>query len=233
MERRRIRYLQAMGITPWLLRGEADDDCADDPAPGQIVVDPRSGSDIASMDWKLLRDTALDCHRCPLSQSRTKVVFGVGSLTADWLFVGEAPGAEEDKRGEPFVGRAGQLLDAMLRALGLSREQAYIANVLKCRPPSNRDPQPAETETCAPFLNRQIELIKPKVIVAVGRIAAQRLLASDMPVGRMRGKIYHYGEHQTPLVVTYHPAYLLRRPGEKAKSWQDLLLAKAASQTTA
>ena len=233
MERRRIRYLQAMGITPWLLRGEADDDCADDPAPGQIVVDPRSDSDIASMDWELLRDTALDCHRCPLSQSRTKVVFGVGSLTADWLFVGEAPGAEEDKRGEPFVGRAGQLLDAMLRALGLSREQAYIANVLKCRPPSNRDPQPAETETCAPFLNRQIELIKPKVIVAVGRIAAQRLLASDMPVGRMRGKIYHYGEHQTPLVVTYHPAYLLRRPGEKAKSWQDLLLAKAASQTTA
>ena len=233
MERRRIRYLQAMGITPWLLRGEADDDCADDPAPGQIAIDPRSDSDIASMDWELLRDTALDCRRCPLSQSRTKVVFGVGSLTADWLFVGEAPGAEEDKRGEPFVGRAGQLLDAMLRALGLSREQAYIANVLKCRPPNNRDPQPAETETCAPFLNRQIELIKPKVIVAVGRISAQRLLASDMPVGRMRGKIYHYGEHQTPLVVTYHPAYLLRRPGEKAKSWQDLLLAKAASQTTA
>ena len=227
MEERRIRYLQAMGITPWLLRGEPGDDSAQD-QPG---VDPRLGSDIASMDWGLLRDTALECRRCPLNQSRTKVVFGVGSQTADWLFVGEAPGAEEDKRGEPFVGRAGQLLDAMLRALGLAREQVYIANVLKCRPPDNRDPQPVETETCAPFLNRQIELIQPKVIVAVGRIAAQRLLATDSPVGRMRGKIYRYGEHQTPLVVTYHPAYLLRRPGEKAKSWQDLLLAKAASQT--
>jgi DNA polymerase len=224
MEERRIRYLQAMGITPWLLRGEPGDDPGQDSPCGNLGSD----ADIASMDWGLLRETALECRRCPLSQSRTKVVFGVGSLTADWLFVGEAPGVEEDKRGEPFVGRAGQLLDAMLRALGLSREQAYIANVLKCRPPDNRDPQPAETETCAPFLNRQIELIRPKVIVAVGRVAAQRLLANNTPVGRMRGRIYRYGEHKIPLVVTYHPAYLLRRPGEKAKSWQDLLLAKAA-----
>jgi uracil-DNA glycosylase family 4 len=226
MEERRIRYLQAMGITPWLLRGDNDDDTTID-----IASEPDPA--IADMDWGLLRETALGCRRCPLNQSRTNVVFGVGSLTADWLFVGEAPGAEEDKLGEPFVGRSGQLLDAMLRALGLSREQAYIANVLKCRPPENRDPQTVEMNTCAPFLNRQIELIQPRVIVAVGRVAAQRLLATDIAVGRLRGKIHRYGERQTPLVVTYHPAYLLRRPGEKAKSWQDLLIAKAVCQTTA
>jgi DNA polymerase len=225
MEDQRIRYLQAMGITPWLLR-----DGQGDPGGDPIEDDTRLHQDVAGLDWPSLREAALDCRRCALCESRTNVVFGLGSETADWLFVGEAPGAEEDKRGEPFVGRAGQLLDAMLRALGLSRDQVYIANVLKCRPPNNRDPKPAESETCSPFLNRQIELIQPKVIVAVGRVAAQRLLAIDEAVGRMRGKIHHYGDREIPLVVTYHPAYLLRRPGEKAKSWQDLLLAKNASR---
>ena len=229
MEERRIRYLQTMGITPWLLRGRNDDDAVE-AAPAN--PDPETEAGIAGMGWELLRKTALECRRCPLNESRTRVVFGVGSHSADWLFVGEAPGAEEDRRGEPFVGRAGQLLDAMLHALELDRERAYIANVLKCRPPGNRDPLPEEAATCAPFLNRQIELIQPKVIVAVGRVAAQRLLDSDTPVGRLRGKIYPYGERRTPLVVTYHPAYLLRRPGEKAKAWKDLVLAKSACQTT-
>jgi DNA polymerase len=141
-------------------------------------------------------------------------VFGVGSRKSDWLVIGEAPGAEEDRRGEPFVGRAGQLLDAMLKAIGLSREaNVYIANVLKSRPPGNRDPKPEEVAACMPYLMGQIRLLQPKVILAVGRIAAQNLLATDMPLGRLRGKVHHFGELNTPLIVTYHPAYLLRTPG--------------------
>lgn len=217
-----------MGITPWLMRHAdpataADEaeiiDCSDAPAIESDTVD------LDSLGWTALQDTARECRRCPLHEGRSQVVFGVGDPQADWLFVGEAPGAEEDLRGEPFVGRAGKLLDEMLRAVGMAREQVYIANVLKCRPPDNRDPQPAESDTCAPFLTRQIDLIRPKVIIAVGKFAAHRLLETDAPVGRMRGKIHHYGAGRVPVVVTYHPAYLLRRPGEKAKSWQDLLLA--------
>jgi DNA polymerase len=177
------------------------------------------------MDLEQLRQTVAVCQRCPLHESRNQAVFGVGSPSADWMIIGEAPGAEEDRLGEPFVGRAGRLLDAMLTALGESRETVYIANVLKCRPPNNRDPGPDEAERCAPYLERQITLIRPRVILALGRVAAQRLLESDGSLGRMRGQVFHYGEDRTPVIVTYHPAYLLRRPGEKGKVWRDLLLA--------
>jgi DNA polymerase len=142
------------------------------------------------------------------------------------MIIGEAPGAEEDRRGEPFVGRAGQLLDSMLRALGPGRGQVYIANVLKCRPPGNRDPRPEEAASCRPYLERQIELITPTLIIAVGRIAAQTLLETDQPLGKLRGRIHALGPRQWPVIVTYHPAYLLRSPGEKRKAWQDLLFAR-------
>jgi DNA polymerase len=150
----------------------------------------------------------------------------VGNRNAEWMVIGEAPGAEEDKQGEPFVGRAGQLLNAMLRAIGLPREQVFIANILKCRPPSNRDPQPEEVAQCLPYLEQQIALVKPRILLAVGRIAAQNLLASDTPIGKLRGQLHHFGSAQTPLVVTYHPAYLLRSPGEKRKAWEDLKFAR-------
>jgi DNA polymerase len=153
-------------------------------------------------------------------------VFGVGSLHADWLVVGEAPGAEEDRAGEPFVGRAGQLLNAMLRAIGLAREQVYIANVLKCRPPHNRDPQAVETAECLPYLERQIALLKPKIMLGVGRIAAQNLLQTDVSLARLRQKVHRFGASGVPLVVTYHPAYLLRTPADKRKAWEDLKFAR-------
>jgi DNA polymerase len=151
-------------------------------------------------------------------------VFGVGNVHADLLVIGEAPGADEDRQGEPFVGRAGQLLNAMLGAIHLPRADVYIANILKCRPPSNRDPKPEEAEACMPYLERQIAFIEPKVILAVGRIAAQWLLQSDQPIGRLRGTVHSYGTASTPLVASYHPAYLLRSPLAKAKAWEDLVL---------
>lgn len=182
---------------------------------------------VAQLDWEALQARVAACTVCKeLARQRTQTVFGVGDPQADWLFIGEAPGAEEDRRGEPFVGRAGQLLENMLAALGLRRgENVYIANILKCRPPGNRDPSPAETAACRPFLDRQIDLIRPRVIVALGRIAAQSLLDSNAPLGRLRGR-----EHELrgiPLVVTYHPAYLLRSPADKARAWSDLLHARA------
>jgi DNA polymerase len=212
MDPRRARYLEAMGVTRWVSRH----------APS-AVPDPEPV--VAEMDLQQLRQTVAVCRRCPLHESRTQAVFGVGSPSADWMIIGEAPGAEEDRLGEPFVGRAGQLLDAMLKALGQSRETVYIANVLKCRPPNNRDPRPEEAEKCAPYLERQITLVRPRIILALGRVAAQRLLETDSPLSRMRGRVFHYGEDRTPVIVTYHPAYLLRRPGEKGKVWLDLLLA--------
>ena len=151
----------------------------------------------------------------------------MGNERAEWLVIGEAPGAEEDRQGEPFVGRAGQLLNAMLLAIGLPRDTVYIANVLKCRPPGNRDPRPEEVSNCLPFLSRQVELLKPKIILVVGRIAAQNLLATDVPLARLRGKLHHFGPADTPLVVTYHPAYLLRTPADKRKAWEDLKFARA------
>ena len=183
-------------------------------------------------DWAALRDSVAACTRCTLHQSRTQTVFGVGSQSADWMIVGEAPGQEEDRRGEPFVGRAGKLLDEMLRAVGLDRGSVFIANILKCRPPNNRDPASDEAASCRQFLERQIELVAPKIILAAGRIAAQHLLNTDAPVGRMRGQKHYLGDGQLPVVVTYHPAYLLRSPTQKSKAWQDLLLARQLLEGT-
>lgn len=176
------------------------------------------------LGWDELEARVAGCTDCPLHRTRTQTVFGVGSRTADWMIVGEAPGAEEDRRGEPFVGRAGKLLDEMLRAVGLDRSTVFIANVLKCRPPNNRDPAAAEAAACRAHLERQIELVGPRLILAVGRVAAQRLLGVDQPVGRMRGQTHDLGG--TPLIVTYHPAYLLRSPSQKRKVWLDLCRAK-------
>jgi len=185
---------------------------------------------IAAMPWLALREAVARCTACGLCQSRRQAVFGVGNRAARWMFVGEAPGAEEDRQGEPFVGRAGQLLTSMLRALGLEREDVYIANVLKCRPPGNRDPRPEEARACRGYLERQIELVDPALIVAVGRVAAQTLLETDAALARLRGRVHGLGLRQRPLMVIYHPAYLLRSPGEKRKAWLDLIQAKQVFQ---
>ena len=176
--------------------------------------------DVSGLNWDALAYRVAHCQACVLQQSRKNTVFGVGAQNADLMVIGEAPGAEEDRQGEPFVGRAGQLLNAMLLAIGLQRKQVYIANILKCRPPDNRDPRPEEVIKCEPFLRRQVALVRPKVILAVGRVAAQNLLKSEEAVGRMRGKVHRFDD--IPLVVSYHPAYLLRAPDQKAKAWQDL-----------
>jgi uracil-DNA glycosylase family 4 len=179
-------------------------------------------------DWEGLRAAVAGCERCKLCQTRTNTVFGVGDINAPLMVVGEGPGADEDAQGEPFVGRAGKLLDEMLKSIDRSRQapesdrSVFIANVVKCRPPGNRDPEPDEVEACRPYLDQQLRLVKPRLIVALGRIAAQRLLDTDAPLSKLRGPLYAYGENKTPVLVTYHPAYLLRSPGEKAKSWQDL-----------
>jgi DNA polymerase len=176
-------------------------------------------------DWQTLRKQVKACQKCGLRAGCTQTVFGVGAQQADMLVIGEAPGADEDRRGEPFVGRAGQLLNAMLLAMGYQREAVFIANIVKCRPPGNRDPKPDEALRCEPYLKSQIDLINPQVILAVGRIAAQNLLKSDIPVGKLRGRVHSFGMQKIPLVVTYHPAYLLRSPEQKGKAWQDLQLA--------
>ena len=173
--------------------------------------------------WETLRERVTHCQKCNLHKGRTQTVFGVGDQCADWMVIGEAPGAEEDRQGLPFVGRAGKLLDSMLLAIGLTREQVFIANILKCRPPRNRDPQTEEVSACINYLQQQIQLIKPKIILAVGRIAAQNLLQMDTPIGRMRGQCYQYDN--IPVIVSYHPAYLLRSPLQKRGAWQDLQLA--------
>ncbi|KAF7600328.1 MAG: DNA polymerase III [Candidatus Dactylopiibacterium carminicum] len=181
---------------------------------------------LADMGWDDLAATVAACQRCGLCQRRKQTVLGVGDHQADWMLVGEGPGAEEDARGEPFVGAAGKLLDAMLAALGMQRgENVYIANAVKCRPPGNRTPEAAEIDACKPYLLRQIELVRPRLIVAMGRPAAQALLARELKIGAARGKVFHFGE--TPLVVTYHPAYLLRNPLDKARAWEDLCFAQA------
>ena len=238
-EQRRRGYLSLLGIPLWVARQAPPaatvpvqpetEALPENPqaAPPQVETKKaqavRAAPQIADMDWRGLQQAVAGCERCELHATRTQTVFGVGHQDAQWLFVGEAPGAEEDRLGEPFVGRAGQLLNAMLAALGLKREQVYIANVLKCRPPQNRDPQPQEVQQCEPYLLRQIELLRPSIIVALGRHAAHSLLKTDLPLGRLRGHAQQY--HHTPLVVTYHPAYLLRNPADKAKAWQDLCLA--------
>jgi uracil-DNA glycosylase family 4 len=178
-------------------------------------------------DWSVLRERVAACVACDLCKTRTQTVFGVGNTRPEWLVIGEAPGAEEDRKGEPFVGAAGQLLNAMLLAIGLPRETVFIANILKCRPPANRDPNPEQVTRCLPYLSNQIALLKPKIILAVGRIAAQNLLATDAPLARLRGKLHQFGEANTPMVATYHPAYLLRTPADKRKAWDDLKFARA------
>ena len=215
-EQQRRAYLEAIGIDVWVPRGEAEAEVeVHDDAPVSAADD---------LDWNALRATVAGCTRCSLHQTRTQTVFGVGDPNADWMFIGEAPGAEEDRRGEPFVGRSGQLLDQMLAAIGQSRQSVFIANIIKCRPPNNRDPKPEEASACRAYLERQIEIVNPRIIIAVGKIAAQNLLGTDSPVGRMRGKRHSFGN--VPLVVTYHPAYLLRSPSQKRKSWDDLCLAR-------
>jgi DNA polymerase len=223
-EARRREYLKALDIDVYSLRGNEQTSETGNEAP----LD-----DASSMDWDGLCGEVAACTRCSLHQTRTQTVFGVGNRQADWMIVGEAPGQEEDLRGEPFVGRAGKLLDEMLLSLGLDRGSVFIANILKCRPPNNRDPSVEEAASCRRYLDRQIELVAPKIILAVGRIAAQRLLESDAPVGRMRGREYRLGDSQLPVVVTYHPAYLLRSPTQKRKVWSDLILARRVLQETA
>jgi uracil-DNA glycosylase family 4 len=197
-------------------------------SPQDIVEVPSSTEArpaVSTLDWPELREQVAACTACDeLVANRTQTVFGVGNPQAELLVIGEAPGADEDRQGEPFVGRAGQLLNAMLAAIGLQRGQVYIANVLKCRPPNNRDPKVEEADACAAFLQRQIALLQPKVILVVGRIAAQNLLHTDAPLGKLRGQ-RHRLENGVPVVVTYHPAYLLRSPQEKRKAWSDLCLA--------
>ncbi len=185
---------------------------------------------ISQMNWDQLKAAVSQCVACPLSQTRTQTVFGVGDENADWLFVGEGPGAREDEIGEPFVGQAGKLLDQMLAAIQLKRgEGVYIANIVKCRPPNNRNPTLSEARQCEPYLTRQIALIKPKLIVALGKVAAQNLLDRDDSISSLRGKVHEYSG--IPLIVTYHPAYLLRSLPDKAKAWKDLCFARSTMQS--
>lgn len=222
-ERERLEYLGALGIDVWVPREQAGQSVPD-------VVEVTVTADGPVPEWTELQASVAGCTRCPLHQSRTQTVFGVGNQNADWMIIGEAPGAEEDRRGEPFVGRAGKLLDEMLRAVGLDRSTVFITNILKCRPPGNRDPAADEAAACRGYLERQIELIKPRLILAVGRIAAQQLLHTDSPLGRLRGRAHSLPNGQVPLVVTYHPAYLLRSPAQKRKVWEDLCLARQIVQ---
>jgi DNA polymerase len=234
----RAAILQELGIAPaWRIRraplgivtreaiaSPADDAAASAAAGGDAPVDERRAR-IASLAFEALAPDIAACRACGLCTTRKRTVPGVGAAEAQWMFVGEAPGAEEDAQGEPFVGAAGQLLDNMLAALRLSRESdVFIANVLKCRPPNNRAPAPLEVDACRPYLDRQVALVAPRLIVALGRSAACTLLDIDAPVASLRNRVHRY--RGTPLVVTYHPAYLLRNPADKAKVWEDLLFAR-------
>ncbi|HTY48681.1 MAG TPA: uracil-DNA glycosylase [Steroidobacteraceae bacterium] len=245
---RRSAYLSALGVDEWRLRWPADpihavatvqlaptlpadgaqgaQGAQEVPPPATRSAATRSADETGA--WAALRAEVAACTRCPLHATRTQGVLGVGDVHAQWMVIGEAPGAEEDRLGEPFVGRAGKLLDAMLFAIGLKRgDNLYIANVLKSRPPNNRDPAPAEVAACRPYLERQIALIRPRLMLAVGRIAAQNLLGTTDSLARLRGRVHHFGELNTPLIVTYHPAYLLRTPADKRKAWEDLKFARS------
>lgn len=228
----RLQYLTAMGVDVWVSRYQAQAEMVEtlDVQSPSVLLDStlsaRSDTDAA---WKDLQHEVSMCRACGLCETRTQTVFGVGDRQADWLLIGEAPGQNEDLQGEPFVGRAGQLLNEMLRAIGLRREQVYIANMLKCRPPNNRDPQRDEVVACQVFLQRQIALIKPKIILAVGRIAAQNLLNTQQPLSRLRVMLHRL--EGVPVTVVHHPAYLLRSPTEKAKAWEDLQFALSVFQS--
>jgi DNA polymerase len=245
MSARRDRVLREMGLAPlWRLRGPSSEAAVAPPpalpvteapaapalipvpAPLPVAVGDDRLSRIAAMEWPQLRQAVAECRACRLCEQRKQVVPGVGDTAADWLFVGEGPGAEEDERGEPFVGQAGKLLDNMLAAIGLQRgTDVYIANAVKCRPPGNRTPEPQETAACFPFLERQIALIAPRLIVALGRPAAQTLLGTEVKIAAARGRPFEF--RGIPLIVTYHPAYLLRNLPDKAKAWEDLCFARA------
>ena len=244
-EARRLAYLDALGIPVWVPRARRGADSVRSAHPTDTVCEARPAASadaacalctdspgerapaataVSTLDWPALRERVAACTACALHATRTQTVFGVGDEHAPLMIIGEAPGADEDRQGEPFVGRAGQLLTAMLRAIGLDRGQVYIANVLKCRPPGNRNPSLDEAAACEGFLRRQIALIAPRLILLVGGIAARNLLGTDTPVGKLRGIVHHVGADRVPCLVTYHPAYLLRQPEEKAKAWQDLQL---------
>ncbi|MEM5385293.1 uracil-DNA glycosylase family protein [Paraburkholderia phymatum] len=204
-----------------------DDLPTEPPSHAEAQVARQALTAVDTLDWNALEERVSACERCRLCEKRTNTVFGVGDREADWMLIGEAPGENEDKQGEPFVGQAGKLLDNMLRSLGLARGMnVYIANVIKCRPPGNRNPEPDEVARCEPYLQRQVALVKPKLIVALGRFAAQSLLKTEASISSLRGRVHEY--EGVPVVVTYHPAYLLRSLGDKAKSWQDLCLARDA-----
>lgn len=242
MSSRRELFLEEMGLTPlWRLRtsgagdaaaGTQSANAAAAPAGTAAAAAPHSAIDtderaarIARMDWSELKATVAACTDCGLRKTCTQTVFGVGDEQAEWLLVGEAPGADEDARGEPFVGQAGKLLDGMLAGIALKRgNNVYIANVLKCRPPGNRNPEHAEVAQCSPYLARQVELIRPRLILAMGRFACQTLLATDASIASLRGRVHRY--RGVPLIVTYHPAYLLRSLHDKAKAWEDLCFAR-------
>lgn len=238
----RLKYLKALDIDVWQSRSRpavaarvavpepaTSEPVASAPAmPIAAVPEPARQDSVAGLDWTELEQRVRHCTACELHRTRTRPVFGVGNTRAQWMVIGEAPGADEDRQGEPFVGRAGQLLNSMLKAMGLQREQVYIANILKSRPPGNRDPKADEVTACIPYLYRQIELINPYLLLCVGRIAAQTLLNTETPIGKLRGKLHAINTGQSasrPMIVTYHPAYLLRSPVEKRKAWSDLVLA--------
>ena len=214
---RREAILAEMGLAPiWRLRRES-------PRVDEAQAQAPAGAD-AAKDWVELKQLVSGCVKCGLHKTRTQTVFGVGDPSAQWMLIGEAPGAEEDRLGDPFVGQAGRLLDNMLAAVGLDRSKnVYIANVLKCRPPGNRNPEPEEVAKCSPHLLRQIELVNPKLLLAMGRFAAQTLLETDASIASLRGRVHRYAGR--PCIVTYHPAYLLRNLPDKAKAWADLVFA--------
>ncbi|MGK0298905.1 MAG: uracil-DNA glycosylase family 4 [Gammaproteobacteria bacterium] len=216
---RQKKYLKLMNIDIWRSRESGDDEILSEKTDEDQLPSPL---DDKSEQWNNLKNQVSGCNKCVLHQSRNQTVFGSGSETADWMLIGEAPGAEEDRLGEPFVGKAGMLLTSMLNAIGLKREQVFIANILKCRPPNDRDPAANEVVRCGDYLRKQILYIKPKIILAVGSIAAQNLLDTDVPFDKLRGKVYEYSDLEIPMLVTYHPAYLLMSPREKRKSWDDL-----------
>jgi uracil-DNA glycosylase len=212
----RLDYLQAMGVDSWVPR-DASTEMPEAIPDATVTLDVIPV--VCETSLETLKDQVTTCQQCTLGQSRTQTVFGVGNPNADLMFIGEAPGQQEDRQGEPFVGRAGLLLNEMLLSIGLSRDDIFIANILKCRPPNNRDPNPEEVVSCTPFLLQQIDLIQPKLIISLGRISAHFLLNTKTALGKLRADIHHY--HNTPLIATYHPAYLLRSPGEKARAWDD------------
>ena len=211
-------HLDAIGIPVWVRRAAARPAGRAEATRATAAVTAPAAQVLEAIDAQVR-----DCRKCALHRGRTRTVFGVGRPDAACMFIGEAPGAEEDARGEPFVGRAGKLLDAMLAAIGLRRGDVYIANIVKCRPPRNRDPHTDEITACSAYLRRQIEAVSPRLLVAAGRVAAQSLLETAKPIGQLRGRTYRYGEDRLPVLVMYHPAYFLRSPLEKRKAWDDLL----------